>query len=272
MLRSMDLAESHGYEVLHGIVDSLWLRSTARSDAPARVVEHISTALDLPLDVEGTYKWVVFLPAKTTGVGALNRYYGVFHDGELKLRGIELRKHDTCALVNHVQAAMLEELAKAKNASEFMERLPRALDILRGAAKALRGGLVPIRDLVLTKSVTREIEEYSVFTNVVAALKHLEARGFVVHPGESVRFAVTKQSSRDPEAKVKVAEFLRGDERPDVQEYLKLLARSGETLFAPFGYTEAALVLDLSTTKVEATVPAAGESLARVGVGYHVTA
>jgi len=269
MLRSMEIAETHGYEVLHGIVDSLWLRFTARSDSPQRVVEHISTALGLPLDVEGTYKWVVFLPAKTTGVGALNRYYGVFQDGELKLRGIELRKHDTCAFVNHVQAAVLEELAKAGNAAEFLERLPQALEILRGAARALREGLVPIHDLVLTKSVTREIEEYSVFTNVVAALKQLERRGFVVHPGESVRFAVTKQSSRDPEAKVRVAEFLRGDERPDVQEYLKLLARSGETLFAPFGYTEEGLIRDLSTTRVEAAVPATGKSLARVGVGYH---
>jgi DNA polymerase elongation subunit (family B) len=171
-----------------------------------------------------------------------------------------------------VQAAILKGLAKAGNATEFMERLPGALDILRGAARALREGLVPIHDLVLTKSVTREIEEYSVFTNVVAALKQLEARGFVVHPGESVRFAVTKQSSRDPEAKVRVAEFLRGDERPDVQEYLKLLARSAETLFAPFGHSERSLLLDLSTTKVEASVPAAGESLARVGVGYHVAA
>jgi DNA polymerase elongation subunit (family B) len=222
--------------------------------------------------MEGTYKWVVFLPAKTTGVGALNRYYGVFQDGELKLRGIELRKHDTCPLVNRVQAAILEEMSKAGNATEFHERLPRALDILRGAARALREGLVPIHDLVLTKSVTREIEEYSVFTNVVAALKQMEARGYAVHPGESIRFAITRQSSRDPEAKVRVAEFLRGDERPDVQEYLKLLARSGETLFAPFGHTEESLLRDLSTTAVAASVPALGESLARVGVGYRAHA
>jgi len=270
LLRSMEIAESHGYEVLHGIVDSLWLKPTARSDAPERVVAHISGALGLPLDVEGTYRWVVFLPCKTTGVGALNRYYGVFQDGELKLRGIELRKHDTCGLVNHVQAAILGELAKAENATEFMERLPRVLDILRAAAVALRQGLVPLQDLVLTKSVTREIEEYSVFTSVVAALKQMQHRGFAVHPGESVRFVITKQSSRDPEAKVRVAEFLRGDERPDVQEYLKLLARSGETLFAPFGYTEEGLLGELNRTEVVAALPAAGESLARIGVGYHV--
>jgi len=270
MLRSMEIAESHGYEVLHGIVDSLWLRSTARSDPPQRVVEHISTAIGIPLDVEGTYKWVVFLPAKTTGVGALNRYYGLFQDGEMKLRGIELRKHDTCGLVIHVQTAMLEELAKAGDARAFLERIPRALDVLRAAAVALREGLVPVHDLVLTKSVTREVEEYSVFTNVVAALKQLKMRGFDVHPGEYVRFVILKQSSRDPEAKVRVAEFLQGDERPDVEEYLKLLARSAETLFAPFGYTEEKVLADLRTVHVDAALPVAGESLARIGVGYHV--
>ncbi len=242
LVRSMEIAEEHGYEVVHGIVDSLWLRPKPNASSIDRLVEHINGAIGLPIDIEGVYKWVIFLPCKTTGVGALNRYYGLFQNGELKLRGIELRKHDTAPFVNEAQAAMLVELSKASNTAEFIERLPRAISVLHAMAQKLRDGKVPLQDLVLTKAVTRRLEEYSVMTNSVAALKQMKRRGHDIEPGEYIRFVVTDGQSRDSEKKVRVAEFIQGDERPDPEEYLKLLCRAGETLFLPFGYTEERLL------------------------------
>ena len=80
-----------------------------------------------------------------------------------------------------------------------------------------------------------------------------------------------------------VAEFLQGDEEPDAWEYIKLLARSGQTLLAPFGYTEEqlfAMCKDLSDVSI-ANLPeraiaiqedyksaSASHSRARGGVGY----
>src|SRR2546427_10176833 len=59
--------------------------------------------------------------------------------------------------------------------------------------------------------------------------------------------------ARDSERKVRVAEFLEGDEAPDAWEYIKLLCRSGQTLLAPFGYTEDklfAMCADLSDLSI----------------------
>src|SRR2546428_12843324 len=95
LVRTMEIAESHGYEVVHGIVDSVWLRPTANADPIEKVREHIAGSIGLPIELEGRYKWIVFLPCKTTGVGALNRYYGLFQDDELQLRGIQPPKHHT---------------------------------------------------------------------------------------------------------------------------------------------------------------------------------
>src|SRR5204862_203744 len=100
LVRTMEIAESHGYEVVHGIVDSVWLRAKPNADPIEKVREHIAGSIGLPIELEGRYKWIVFLPCKTTGVGALNRYYGLFQDDEFKLRGIELRKHDTPEFIN----------------------------------------------------------------------------------------------------------------------------------------------------------------------------
>ncbi len=273
LVRSMEIAEQHGYEVVHGIVDSLWLRPKTNASGIEKLVEHINGAIGIPIDLEGVYKWVVFLPCKATGVGALNRYYGLFKNGEMKLRGIELRKHDTSPFVNEAQKAMLDELSRASNTREFEERLPRTVAVLQAFAQRLKDGKVPLQDLVLTKAVTRQIDEYTVMTNSVAALKQMKSRGYSVEPGEYIRFVITDGRSRDSEKKVRAVDFIQGDERPDVDEYLNLLCRAGETLLLPFGYTEGRLMeicRDGSPPQdaIPVTPPDAKDIGRRAGPGY----
>jgi DNA polymerase elongation subunit (family B) len=268
LLESMRIAEQHGFEIVHGIVRKL--------------IEHINHELGLPIDLEGTYRWLVFLPCKTTGVGALNRYYGMFETGEFKLRGIELRKHDTPGVVNKMETLILRELARAKTGDEFRAAIPSCVALIRGTAKALRENRVPLADLVLTKTVTKTLDEYLVMTATVAALKQLKKRGFAVEPGEYVRYVVLDEASKVAEAKVRVAEFLTGDEVPDAQAYVRLICRAGETLFAPFGYTEEKLLAACRHVKDAPDVDLRGdETLAKsgiqeghypgTGIGYHAS-
>ncbi|HYT00237.1 MAG TPA: DNA polymerase domain-containing protein [Thermoplasmata archaeon] len=283
LVRTMEVAESHGYEVVHGIVDSVWLRAKPGADPIDKVREHIAGSIGLPIELEGHYKWIVFLPCKTTGVGALNRYYGLFNHDEFKLRGIELRKHDTPEFINICQEAMLGELSLASNAAEFRERIPKAVDILRWTAKCVLDRTIPVHQFILTKNISRALPEYVVLTATAAALKQMEKRGFAVEPGESIRYVLLDARARDSERKVRVAEFLEGDEKPDAWEYIRLLCRSGQTLLAPFGYTEEQLTQmceDLSDVSI-ANIPeqaiaiqedykSIGESRSRArgGVGY----
>src|SRR5207245_10725723 len=104
---------------------------------------------------------------------------------------------------------------------------------------------------ILTKSVWRALPEYVVLTATAAALKQMEKRGFAVEPGESVRYVLLDARARDSERKVRVAEFLQGDEEPDASEYIRRRCRSGQTLLAPLGCTEERLARvcdDLSAT------------------------
>ena len=283
LVRTMEIAESHHYEVVHGIVDSVWLRPKPDADPIEKVQDHITGSTGLPIELEGRSKWIVFLPCKTTGVGALNRYYGLYDHDEFKLRGIELRKHDTPEFINICQEAMLGELSLASNAAEFHERIPRAVNILRWTAKRVLDRAIPIHRFVLTKNVSRTLPEYVVLTATAAALKQMEKRGFTVEPGETVRYVLLDARARESERKVRVAEFLKGDEAVDAWEYIRLLCRSGQTLLAPFGYTEeklAGMCRDLSDVAVPGTPQEIavkdpgrgyGHSRARGGVGYAPT-
>jgi DNA polymerase elongation subunit (family B) len=237
LVRTMEIAEKYGYEVLHGIVDCLWLKPNGYKDHES-FCNHVSREIDIPLDLEGIYKWLVFLPNKTTGVGALNRYYGLFSDDTLKIRGIDLRKRDTPKLMKDAQADMLKALSKAGNAKEFMGRLPECIGILKRYHDRIRDGECDLEDLVITKRISRDLDDYSQFNDQVAALMQLRKLGFRVNAGEKIRFVICDSSTKEPTKRVKVAELLEGDERYDVGKYIELLLRSGAGMLVPFGYDE----------------------------------
>ena len=127
------LQKRQGFEVIHGIVDSLWLK---KPDASLEDYENLCKAITkqtgIPISFEGRYKWIVFLPSKThPRVGVLNRYYGVMEDGKIKVRGLEVRKRDTPRFVFDAQTEMINTLATANNTVELRKKIPDALDVVR---------------------------------------------------------------------------------------------------------------------------------------------
>ncbi|MFQ6128058.1 MAG: DNA polymerase domain-containing protein [Thermoplasmata archaeon] len=233
LLKSAEIADQHGFEVLHGIVDSLWLKGSGDEQ---RLIEHISGHIGIPVEREGLYKWIVFLPCKTFDVGAMNRYYGMFENGEMKIRGIEARRHDTCELVKKAQMEMLDVFAKAENAKELKENVPEALEVLRKWVKRVKRENVNLEDLIICLRVSRTLEEYNVFNNQVAALTQLKREDVEVHPGEVIRFVLLDSESKNTDRRLRIADLLEGDESYDQGKYIELLCRMGETLLQPLGY------------------------------------
>ena len=79
-----------GFEVLHGIVDCLWVIGEPISvfkEAVERETQAYSTEVD-------TYDWITFLPM-SNGCGAYNRYFGRLNTGKMKIRGVMARKGET---------------------------------------------------------------------------------------------------------------------------------------------------------------------------------
>jgi len=237
-----NIAESMGYRVLHGIVDSMWLQGTrgpVDEKDHRRVCDAITRATGVRMEYEGAYRWVVFLPNKGNGVGALNRYYGAFSDGTIKARGIELRRRDTPPYFSDVQNGLLCIMAGAKDPQSFMERLPLVMDALRERAEELASGAVDMRRLVFKTTISRSYEEYGRFNDHVAALAQLRMEGLHVMPGQVVRYVVTDASSKDPLMRVAIDDghLDEGRVRYDADKYIEHLCRCGESMLLPFGYT-----------------------------------
>jgi hypothetical protein len=222
MIRSAEIAERHGYRVLHGIVDSLWLEGNG---SPKAVIE-----------IEGVYKWVVFLPCKSMDVGAMNRYYGLFENGKMKIRGIETRRRDTPELVKKAQYEMLDILSKAEDSHEFRETIPEALGALKVWAERVAYGDVDVEDLIFTSRISKPLEEYSHFSNQVAALTQLEEHMVDVNPGEIVRYMLVNSESMKASKRLKIADLVEDGDEYDKKKYVEHLFKAGESLFQSFGY------------------------------------
>ncbi len=237
-------SEAAGYSVVHGIVDSLWLRprDPDRPPDPEAFAARMSERFDLPLGYEGRYRWIVFLPAVTHGLGVPNRYYGLYEDGRYKLRGIGGRRHDTTGFVRRFEEETLALFGRARDAGSFRALLPRVLARADLFAERLKAGDWPVDELVIRHRVGQAPEAFVTFTDSVAALRQLEAAGARRGAGEVVGFVLLDRESRSFRHRVRVAELLNGDERYDAGAYLDLLARAAETLLAPLGVDRAGLL------------------------------
>jgi DNA polymerase elongation subunit (family B) len=237
LLTASEVAQQAGYEVLHGIVDSLWVKGSEGCVRPFHLSRMISHRTGIRMDVEGRYKWIVFLPSKATGVGALTRYYGMFEGGKVKVRGVELRQHNTPAFLKNAQQEMLTVFAQANTATEFRALLPASVEVLRQFAAEIREDSVDHKDLVCTTTVSKDIATYKVNTLPKSALLQLQDLGVQVQPGQSVRYLVTDEASPNYKRRICLAEKMQGTEDIDAGYYLRQLAKCAESLLVPFGYT-----------------------------------
>jgi len=240
LLKTVRIAEERGFEIVHGIIDSLWLKKEGASPREyVELCEAVSKEIGVQLNVEGRYRWIVFLPSRThVEVPVLNRYYGVFESGKIKVRGIEAVRRDTPPLIKKAQMDMIKVLAKAPNSEAFMKRIPEAVEVLRGYVERLRKRDVDVHDLIIAKQLSMHPDRYAHDVFQAIAAKQLLEGGIEVSEGQTVRYLIIDTENRRPSKRVKAAELIDVETRFDVEKYVEMLILAGANILSPFGYTQ----------------------------------
>jgi hypothetical protein len=243
LLQAKEICEAHGYELLHALTDSVWIRKPGLTDEELVALCHeISAATEVTMSLEGCYRWMVFLPSKVRPhLSVANRYFGVFWDGTLKARGLAYRRHDVPVFIQATQLAMLEVLIEAANLAGYVARIPRALEVLRGTWEQLATGHIPPLQLLVSKTVGQELEVYQVENATAQALRQLRAVGIHLHPGERVRYLLRDVHAPNKAERVRAFPRLGPDDGFDVAQYQTMLLDAALELLVPFGYDEARL-------------------------------
>lgn len=238
LLRAKAIAEAHGFTVLHLYVDSLFLcrpdAFTAEDFQP--VIQAIEEETHLPLDLEGLYPWMAFLGRHDRpGIPVANRFFGLQPGGEHKIRGIALRREDTPLYVAETQLELLELLAREPDPSRLPALLPEAVVLLCSAFDALQNGRVPLEQLLVTQTLSREMEEYRTDTPLRRAAAQLLGTGKQLRMGQRVRYLHTRTGTG-----VHAWDL---PDRPDPasvepSRYKELLFRAAWEVLQPLGITE----------------------------------
>lgn len=192
----------------------------------------------IPIVLEGIYRWVAFLPSRQDAqMSVANRYIGVFEDGEIKVRGIEARRRDTPPFIVAAQMEMLNILASAKSRNELNSIVPQVIEVACGYADALRAGQVPHQDLVITKRLSRGPMAYSKDTLLAIAAKELVGTGIELSPGESIQYIITEEHADAKCDRARAFVHYGGREPYDAKKYIELLLNAVETVLTPLGVT-----------------------------------
>ncbi|WP_457558168.1 DNA polymerase domain-containing protein [Candidatus Harpocratesius sp.] len=242
LLQAMEIVEKHGIIFLHGIVDSLYVQAPKNmpiSEFHQRcisIVNEIKKKTKIPIEytpASDYFKFITFLPTKEQPkIGALNRYWGIKHDGKIKVRGIELRRHDSPPFIKLFQQNVITAIANSTyrdNSKKLLERT--ILPILFHFFERLDSREVLIDDLAITIRLTRNVDEYKVNNYQVIAARHLAAHGKKMGPGQKISFIITDDQSQNPLDKALPIQFyLQRDKTYDVLKYRELLVRAMNNL------------------------------------------
>jgi len=235
LLRAKEAAEDLGFEVLHMYVDGIWVKKQGSKTPPdfQPLLDAILERTGLPISLDGVFRWVAFLPSRLDArVPVPNRYFGVFQSGEIKARGIELRRRDTPAFVRETQQALLEALATAPDVESLPALLDEAWALVRKRLADLKAGRVPVEKLIVRQTLSRELERYRSPSPAAVAAQQLAGTGKNLRPGQSVRLVYTL-GRPGVRAWDLAGEFDRRS--VNIPEYRKLLLRAAQTVLSPFG-------------------------------------
>jgi DNA polymerase elongation subunit (family B) len=256
LLDTVKIAEQNGFRVLHGIVDSVWLqnmnkdrREPNKQGEYMKLKELIELQTGFKVSFEGIYKWIVFVHSKIDdNLPVPNRYFGVFENGSLKIRGMEARRHDTPHLFSECQNKILQLMANGNSVREVKALMPKVKAIFYNYVHLLNQGRVSFEELIFTKRLSKNSNEYKQNRNTVEnnSIQQLEQEGKSIKAGEILKYVITSDYHRKRSKRRAVPIELVNDKTTyNVRRYTELLAEVCNSVTEPFGYT---LDLDLSLT------------------------
>jgi len=250
LLCAKEIAEREGFFFLHGLTDAVWVtRDGATQGEYRRLAETVTAETGMPIALTGVYRWLAFLPSKRNpSVAVPNRFVGAFAGGEVKARGIAMRRSDASPFVASLQRRLLAAMAAAADLRALRAMLPGLRETVEAAVAELREGRVPPEALAVARRLSKAPERYVARTAAAEVTRELCGRGVTLRPGSKIRYLLTDGGGRPPgrgnAGAGRAAEgaarqhgramgFLDGSESPDLSRYEEMLREAAEEVLGP---------------------------------------
>jgi DNA polymerase elongation subunit (family B) len=193
------------------------------------LAQEIERLTGLPLALEAVYRYVVFLPSRQSAeIPVPNRFFCVSEAGELKVRGLECRRHDTPPFIARMQREVLAILAEARDFTAYCTKLDEAREVYERYLARLRDGSVAPEELVIRKRLTRAPSGYQKNSSTAIVARQLDRAGVKLRPGENIEFIITDADSSLLDDRVRAWTLWEGWRGYDVEAYREALEKAFE--------------------------------------------
>jgi len=145
---SVKKAEEVGLEVIYGDTDSLFVKAKGENvlETAERFARAVSKDLPLELDIQNLYKVIFFTEKK-------KRYAGLTSEGDIIVKGLEIRRGDWCDLAKEIQEKVVQII--------LQERDPyKAVRLVQDTVQLLKDGKIPLEKLIIYKTLTKKMDSY----------------------------------------------------------------------------------------------------------------
>ncbi|ADI32668.1 DNA-directed DNA polymerase [Staphylothermus hellenicus] len=173
---AIELARKLGLKVIYGDTDSLFV--TYDKDRVEKLIDLIQTKLGFEIKIDKIYKRVFFTEAK-------KRYAGLLEDGRIDIVGFEAVRGDWADIAKEVQEKVTEILLKENS-------VDKAIEYVRKVIADLKAGKIPLDKLIIWKTLSKRIEEYSVDAPHVVAAKKLVKAGIKISVNDKIGYVILK--------------------------------------------------------------------------------
>jgi DNA polymerase-2 len=238
--QTMHIAEDMNFDVLHGIVDSIWVkkRDDVANNDYTNLKETIKKETGFDVSFEGVYKWIAFLPSEINShIPVLNRYFGVFEDGTIKTRGIEGRRHDTPDFLVQCQNEILEILAQGNSIQDIKQnKLSLIIKKIKDNLSLLKYRKVESESLVFTKLLSKDYNQYHNRNTLEnSAIKQLELNGEYLKAGQILQYVIMENSGPILKRVLPIQLLNNKNYYYDIKRYSELLINTCNNIIKPFG-------------------------------------
>jgi DNA polymerase elongation subunit (family B) len=245
LLKTKDIVQKLGYEVIYADTDSVFLkdiRTAVTTNGYIQVIDTLRKETGLPISIEHNFKFLVLLPLEAIEIiEALKQYFGITHAGELVVRGIEARRHDTPNFIKKFQTELLYTLFDCNNVDEVMTKgyENALLLVTRAIDKIMIGGAeITQDDLVISRLLGQNIEKYrSLFPHVCAAIQSRTDKDSLPSKGDNIKYIYTDAQHSNPLCRVTpVKNIDKENLRYDREKYREMILDAAQTVLGYFGF------------------------------------
>ena len=202
LIKTKDIVQRLGYELAYADTDSVFIRRTVSARDYTEVIDTLSKQTGLSISIDYHYKFLVLLPLEADEkIEVLKHYFGITFDGEMVVRGIEIRRHDVPAFIKQFQAQLLYTLFDCKDSSEILTTgYENALLLVTQAIdRIMTGEDIDDKDLVISKLLRQDIQKYrSLFPHVSAAI---QSKKYPLK-GDTIQYIYTDSKHNNPLCRV----------------------------------------------------------------------